>query len=149
MGAEPGAAAGVVGLLRGDQNPHSGVQWGLPAPEHAKASTAGPAPKTPIEGRAPCYSAPRTRYDVGMNAAKVAVSLPRDLLAEIDRERRVSRTTRSAYFRAVLERHLEESGRAALTEAYVRGYTRQPETAAEVAAADATTAEALGELDWA
>lgn len=87
-------------------------------------------------------------YDRGMKAAKVAVSLPSELIAEIDRERRASHKTRSAYFRAVLERHLREASHAALTAAYVRGYTDRPETVEEVAAADATAVDALRELDW-
>jgi metal-responsive CopG/Arc/MetJ family transcriptional regulator len=83
-----------------------------------------------------------------MKVAKVAVSLPAELIAQIDLERRSSRTTRSAYFRKVLERHLRESSHAALTDAYIRGYTEHPETEARVAAADAAAVEAMRELDW-
>ena len=91
---------------------------------------------------------PIVRYDKSMKTAKVAVSLPGALIAQIDRERRVTRTTRSAYFRIVLERHIRESSHAALTDAYIRGYTEHPESAEEVAAADAASVEVIGELTW-
>ena len=87
-------------------------------------------------------------YDSGMKVAKVAVSLPGDLIAEVDRERRATQKTRSAYFREVLERHLRESSRTALTDAYVRGYRDRPETADEIAEAEATSVEAFAEVTW-
>ena len=83
-----------------------------------------------------------------MKVAKVAVSLPSELIAEIDRERRASHTTRSAYFRSVLERHLREASHSALTAAYVRGYTQQPDTAEEIEFAKSTAVDAIRELDW-
>jgi metal-responsive CopG/Arc/MetJ family transcriptional regulator len=83
-----------------------------------------------------------------MKVAKVAVSLPSELIAEIDRERLASHKTRSAYFRSVLERHLREASQSALTAAYIRGYTEQPDTAEDVEFADATAVDALRELDW-
>ncbi|MGH7777416.1 MAG: ribbon-helix-helix protein, CopG family [Candidatus Dormibacterales bacterium] len=83
-----------------------------------------------------------------MTTAKIAVSLPGELVERIDRERFATHKTRSAYFREVLERHVRETGQAALVEAYIRGYQEHPEAAAEDAAAEAMAAEAWRDLEW-
>ena len=84
----------------------------------------------------------------GMNRfVKVAISLPEDLLGRVDRARRVSRATRSEYFREALRGHLATTGQTDV-ERYVQGYRADPETAAEVAAAETTSSEALASFPW-
>ena len=69
-------------------------------------------------------------------AVKVTISLPGDMLEQIEQERRARHETRSEFVRAMVEetfrgRH-EQDKRAR----YVRGYEQGPETAEEIAAAD-------------
>ena len=67
---------------------------------------------------------------------KIAISLPAELLKEIDRERRRGKTTRSDYIRSAVRAQLEQQSEAALDEAYRRGYEAFPETEEELAWAE-------------
>ncbi len=77
--------------------------------------------------------------------AKIAVSLPRALLDEIEKMRRATGLSRSAVVRMALEESMSRQHRAALVERYVQGYRRCPETAAEVAVAQSASSDVFKE----
>jgi len=66
-------------------------------------------------------------------SSKVAVSLPADLLADVERYRRRSGESRSAVVRRALERLLDARVEADAVREYVEAYRRTPETAEEAA----------------
>ena len=79
-------------------------------------------------------------------AAKVAISLPDDLLHRVDRARRERKLSRSD-FRQAATNLLGLSGEQNV-DRYVRGYANQPETADEVEAARAASARSLAAEPW-
>lgn len=81
-------------------------------------------------------------------SVKIAISLPADLLEEADRQCEARGENRSEFFRYAVLRLLSEERERAAVEQYVEGYRRQPETEAEVAAADAIGSAALAEEPW-
>lgn len=72
---------------------------------------------------------------------KVAISLPADLLASIDRARRRTGANRSSYLRTAAEAQLRLEDDD--VDRYVAAYRAQPETPAEIAAASAAAAQVL------
>lgn len=81
-------------------------------------------------------------------AVKVTISLPRDLLEVVEREREQTHESRSEFFRQALETLIRARCERAAEEQYVRGYREQPETDAEVAATWALSAAALAGEPW-
>src|SRR5437763_757633 len=85
----------------------------------------------------------------GMQTRQVAVRLPVDLLATVDRL--VSAgvfPSRAAAVRAGLEAVAEAERRRAIDDAFVEGYTRIPTTAVEDVAALASLRDAIAEEPW-
>ena len=78
--------------------------------------------------------------------AKIAISLPQDLLQGIERERRITGETRSQFFRRAIEALLDHNRE--LQEQYVRGYKRHPETLEEMVLAESTAQYPLVENPW-
>ncbi len=78
---------------------------------------------------------------------KVTVSLPYDLFASIERERRSLHQSRSEYLRDIVGRHLRSQQERADDEAYVRAYQEMPETEEELAWGRIGLA-ALEEVPW-
>ncbi len=85
--------------------------------------------------------------ETARKTAKIAISLPEDLLQDIEKERRVRGESRSEFFRRAVETLLNLERERELDEQYIRGYTELPETAEEVAWAQAGLA-ALAEVPW-
>ena len=81
--------------------------------------------------------------------AKIAISLPKELLQGIDTERRSSGQTRSAFFRRAVEDFLRREREGAAIDRYVLGYEGHPETDDEIALAEFTAQRALEENPWA
>ena len=81
-------------------------------------------------------------------AAKIAISLPEELLQGVDRKRRASGETRSEYFRRAVQAliHIDREREAA--EQYVRGYMQNPETDSELAWVEAASHEVLAAYPW-
>lgn len=79
---------------------------------------------------------------------KVAVTIARDLLTEIERLRKRSGESRSAVFERALAAYLAATGRSALARRYVEAYRRRPEGKAERRAALARALEALAAEPW-
>jgi metal-responsive CopG/Arc/MetJ family transcriptional regulator len=82
-------------------------------------------------------------------AAKIALSLPDALFREVERMRKRRRTTRSALVQEALRLWLRQQAEASLVREWEEGYRRRPESAAEIAAADANARLAFDpEDDW-
>ncbi|MBI4236383.1 MAG: ribbon-helix-helix protein, CopG family [Chloroflexi bacterium] len=80
--------------------------------------------------------------------AKIAISLPDDLLQRIERECRVTSESRSEFFRRAVETFLKQKEeRDAITQ-YIRGYEEFPETEEELAWAQAASQAVLAEYPW-
>ena len=80
--------------------------------------------------------------------AKIAISLPEELLQGIERERRAKGETRSAFFRRAVEAFLRRERERDAIEQYIRGYQEQPETEEEVVFAESTGLAALAVNPW-
>ncbi len=65
-------------------------------------------------------------------ATKIAISLPEDLLMDIERECAAKGSSRSKFFRTAVEAYLRREGERELEEQYIRGYLELPETKEEV-----------------
>ena len=61
--------------------------------------------------------------------AKIAISLPDEVLQAIEKERLASGLSRSEFFRNAVEAFLRHRRERELEEQYVRGYQENPETA--------------------
>ncbi|GMU39739.1 MAG: hypothetical protein AMXMBFR23_06050 [Chloroflexota bacterium] len=72
---------------------------------------------------------------LGMSSefSKIAISLPSDLLDEIEQYRQRTGETRSHVIREAVAQYLRASQREAEERAYAEAYRRMPETAEEVA----------------
>ena len=80
--------------------------------------------------------------------AKIAISLPEEVLKAVEREREGSGESRSQFFRRAVEmllRHRQERERS---EQYVRAYQQTPETIEEVEAARRAASAILAEEPW-
>lgn len=64
---------------------------------------------------------------MGMTTSKVAVSIPSDVLAALERVRKRLGTSRSALVTQAIEHWLRSQALTAKDEAYVEGYLRVPE----------------------
>ncbi|HJX69675.1 MAG TPA: ribbon-helix-helix protein, CopG family [Dehalococcoidia bacterium] len=80
--------------------------------------------------------------------AKIAISLPEDMLAAVERERRDSGESRSEFFRRAAEILLRRQREQEMNELYVRAYQQMPETAEEVEAARRAASNILAEEPW-
>ena len=81
-------------------------------------------------------------------AAKIAISLPDDLLQDIERECKASGETRSELFRRAVRAYLRREREREMEEQYIRGYEQFPETEEEVAWAEYTTQVVMAENPW-
>ena len=79
---------------------------------------------------------------------KVAISLPGDMVRRIEKERRRTGESRSAFIRRALRLLFRAQSHAARVKEYVEGYGRDPETDEEVRAAEAAAARLLAEEPW-
>jgi len=79
---------------------------------------------------------------------KIAISLPPDLLADIERLRRETGETRSALIRRAVEHLLCRIELDGMVREYVQGYLDHPESKSEVDAATASASDALEETPW-
>ncbi len=80
--------------------------------------------------------------------AKIALSLPDQMLKVIEKERKARGLSRSEFLREAVERLLREERVRLEKEQYIRGYLEHPETEEEMAWAEAASAEVLAEYPW-
>ncbi len=79
---------------------------------------------------------------------KVAISLPRSLLDEMEKVRKKTGESRSSFIQRAIRAVLEGRERLARVEKYVSGYKQFPETEDEVKAAEAAATYLLAEEPW-
>ena len=82
-----------------------------------------------------------------VRSAKISISVPGDLLRDVERMRSESRETRSDFFRRAAESLLREDREREAVERYVQGYLANPEFETEVAWAKVGEAQ-LAEREW-
>jgi metal-responsive CopG/Arc/MetJ family transcriptional regulator len=80
-----------------------------------------------------------------MRAQRVTVSLPADVLAFVEEDRRMQHLSRSEYISRVLGEVIRHRREQALVDSFRRAYADQPQTVAEAEFAEAA-AHALGEV---
>jgi metal-responsive CopG/Arc/MetJ family transcriptional regulator len=91
---------------------------------------------------------PKTKSRASPAYAKIAVSLPSELLRGVERLRRTTGESRSALVRRSLEGLLGRIEEAGMVREYVAGYLAHPETKEEAEAATAAAAEILAKEPW-
>ncbi len=80
--------------------------------------------------------------------AKIAISLPDEVLDAVEKERTASGISRSEYFRRTVEEHLRREKEKEDVARYIQGYLDDPETPEEMAWARATTHYAFDDESW-
>jgi metal-responsive CopG/Arc/MetJ family transcriptional regulator len=80
--------------------------------------------------------------------AKIAISLPDEILSAVEKERSVSGISRSEYFRRAVEEHLRREKEKKDVARYIQGYLENPETPEEMAWVEATLHYAFDEESW-
>jgi metal-responsive CopG/Arc/MetJ family transcriptional regulator len=81
-------------------------------------------------------------------SAKVAISLPEDILEAVETERKAKGESRSQFFRRAIERLLKQERDSSAVKDYVRGYQEVPESAEEVEAVHQLGSAVLAEEPW-
>lgn len=81
-------------------------------------------------------------------SAKVAISLPRDVLEAVEIERKAKGESRSQFFRRAAEKLLQEERGMAAIQSYMRGYREIPERTDEIEAVHQLGSVVLGEEPW-
>jgi metal-responsive CopG/Arc/MetJ family transcriptional regulator len=80
--------------------------------------------------------------------AKVAISLPENILRAVEEERKARGESRSEFFRRAAERLLKQEREALAVKQYLRGYRETPESAEEVEAIHRAGITILAEEPW-
>ena len=80
--------------------------------------------------------------------AKIAISLPDDVLQEVEKERNASGETRSEFFRRAVKALLKREREREAVEQYVRAYQEMPETEEELGWVEAASQAVLEEYPW-
>ncbi len=80
--------------------------------------------------------------------AKIAISLPEEVLASVERERRNSGESRSQFFRRAVEALLRRQQEQEMSEQYIRAYQQIPETEEEIEAARHAASDILAKEPW-
>lgn len=81
-------------------------------------------------------------------AEKIAITVDPELLRQVEALRRRTKESRSAVFNRAARQMLNREAHAEKVERYVEAYTEQPETADEIAAAEAAARISLARLPW-
>jgi metal-responsive CopG/Arc/MetJ family transcriptional regulator len=80
--------------------------------------------------------------------SKIAISLPKEVLTAVEREREESGESRSQIFRRAVELLLRQREERERSEQYIRAYQEMPETKEEVTAARRAASTILAEEPW-
>ena len=80
--------------------------------------------------------------------AKIAISIPDEMLRVVEAERRASGESRSEFFRHAVEAFLRQRREYEAVEQYMKGYQQHPESENEIALAESTLVRALEETPW-
>jgi metal-responsive CopG/Arc/MetJ family transcriptional regulator len=88
------------------------------------------------------------RGEVMRRTAKVAISLPENILRAVEDERKARGESRSEFFRRAVERLLKQEREALAVKRYIQGYREKPESAEEVEAIHRAGITILAEEPW-
>ena len=80
--------------------------------------------------------------------AKIAISLPNDVLQAVEKERELSGESRSEFFRRAVKTLMKQKQREERDREYTRAYRDMPETSDEFEGLRSASLEALAELPW-
>jgi len=80
--------------------------------------------------------------------AKIAISLPDEILSAVEKERTKSGISRSEYFRRTVEEHLRREKEKDDAARYIQGYLDDPETPEEMAWIVQAGVATLANLPW-
>ena len=80
--------------------------------------------------------------------AKIAISLPDEVLREVEKERQSTGETRSEFFRQVIKAYFQSKRNKEDIERYVRGYQQFPETEEELGWIESASQAVLAEYPW-
>ena len=80
--------------------------------------------------------------------AKIAISLPDEVLEAVEKERLAKGESRSQFFRRAAEEQLRRQRDREDIEQYIRGYLENPETEEEIALAESTLGYVMAENPW-
>jgi metal-responsive CopG/Arc/MetJ family transcriptional regulator len=81
-------------------------------------------------------------------SAKVAISLPENVLKAVEKERKRRGESRSEFFRRAAEKLLKQEKESKKVETYILGYRNMPESAEEIEEVHKTGSTALAEEPW-
>lgn len=80
--------------------------------------------------------------------SKIAISLPKDVLAAVETQRQAKGETRSEFFRRAVETRLKQEQESSTIRDYLRGYQQYPETPEEIEAAHRAGSAVLSAEPW-
>ena len=80
--------------------------------------------------------------------AKIAISLPEEMLQAVELERRATGESRSQFFRRAVEERLRRERDREDIARYIEGYQKYPETEDELAFAESALLYAFDEDSW-
>ena len=80
--------------------------------------------------------------------SKIAISLPEEMLAAVEKERAMSGESRSEILRRAIRQFLARRRENKLSERYLHAYEEMPETEQEVAAARHSASAILSAEPW-
>ena len=80
--------------------------------------------------------------------AKIAISLPDEVLEAVEKQRLAKGESRSQYFRRAAEEQLRREKDREDIEQYIRGYQQYPETKEEIQMAESLLGYVLAENPW-
>jgi metal-responsive CopG/Arc/MetJ family transcriptional regulator len=80
--------------------------------------------------------------------AKIAISLPVDILNDVEREREESGESRSELFRRAVELLLHRRRQQEMSEKYIRAYELMPDSTEEIEAARHAAGNILSGESW-
>ena len=80
--------------------------------------------------------------------SKIAISLPKELLNVVEKERRETGESRSQLLRRAIELLIREKRERELSQRYIRSYKKMPEEKAETTAALHTASAILSREPW-
>ena len=80
--------------------------------------------------------------------SKIAISLPEEVLAAVEKEREASGESRSQLFRRAVDLLLRQRKEREMSAQYIRAYQDMPETEEEVEAARRAAGSILAEEPW-
>lgn len=80
--------------------------------------------------------------------AKIAISLPEEVLVSVEQERKNSGESRSQFFRRAVEALLRRQQEQKMSEQYIHAYQQIPETEEEIEAARHAASNILAKEPW-